>query len=110
MKARFFDKGLQQQGSIAITLAPMAGKYPGRLRQYHGSQVLRLHPGQDRKAGIVDDQMEMAFALFVTPADVTISRCALPSGGAKAEQGNRMVCGVNKISQLGTGKRLVAEV
>ena len=69
-----------------------------------------MHPGQDKKAGVVDDQVEIAFALLVTPADVTISWGCLPSGGTEAEQGDRLFCGVDEIALLGTGKRFIAEV
>ena len=54
--------------------------------------------------------MKIALALFVAPADVAIPWCALPGGGAKAEQGDGLLGAVDEIAQLRPGKGLVSEV
>jgi hypothetical protein len=51
-----------------VELWTMPGKLGG-LCQYHRSQIPGLYPRQNQKAGIVDDQREISFALNVAPAD-----------------------------------------
>ena len=63
-----------------------------------------------RKRALLTIRWRLSLALFMRPADVTIPRCALPSGGAKAEQGDGLLGGVDEVAQLRAGKRFVSEV
>jgi hypothetical protein len=73
--------------------------------------MLGPYPGQDEESGVIDDQVEMLPALFVGPADVAITRCAHPGGGAEAEQGDGLLLrAVDDITQLRPGKGLVAKI
>ena len=51
----FLDKGLQQYRSYAVSFIPVGRERFGDLSEYHGGEVLSVHPRQNEEAGVVDD-------------------------------------------------------
>jgi len=85
LKAVIFDKGFQEDRSIAIHGLPVVGHYPGDLPQDHGREIARLNPRQDQKAGIVENQVQPTLALSVIPADEAVALKPSASIGCCAE-------------------------
>jgi hypothetical protein len=54
--------------------------------------------------------VKVLLALLMAPADKLIARRALPSGGAKAQEGDQAVIGTDPIAQLRTGEGLEAKI
>ena len=104
------DKGLQQQRTVTVASLPIVGKPADSCAQDLGSEIFRLDPGQNEKAGVVDETMQVLLALPVAPADEAITRRALPGGGAKAQEGEQVIPGTDPIAQLRAREGLVAEV
>ena len=47
---------------------------------------MRPYPGQNEKPGVVDDEMQIIFALFGGPTNELISWSSLPSSGTKTKK------------------------
>ncbi len=106
-----FTEGLKHGGKNRVALQPIVRQAFFAACQNMGSQVGDANPWQDQKAGVVDEQMQVALAALCRPADELIARCGLPGGGSKTEQRQRFVVGgTHQITHLRTGQRLVAEV
>lgn len=90
-------------------MLPVIGESLGGQGEYLGGKVLRCDPRQDEEAGIVDDEMEVALALRVSPADEVVAGRTLPGAGAEAEQGEDFLVDADQVAQLCAGQGLVAE-
>lgn len=104
------DKGLQQHRTVAVSLLPIGGSLTGDAAEDLGGQSFRLHPGQDEKARVVDDQMHVAAPLLFGPADELIPRSGFPGGRAKAQQGHELAIDRDEVAQLRARQGVVAEV
>ena len=102
--------GLQEDRGVAVSIVPLSRKAFAHLRQDHRGQVEGCDPGEDKKTGIVHDEVKGSLALFKGPADVPVPGRHLPSGGAEAQCGHEAIAGVDEIAHLGSWKRFVPEV
>ena len=69
-----------------------------------------MDPRENQKTDIVDDQWEISLTLIVAPADIALPWSRLPSGGAKAEQGDPLCLREDDISYFRAGKWFMAEL
>ena len=59
-KALGIDEGFQQNGSVGVAVLPVLGELAGGHGEHFRGQVLRLDPGKDEKARVVDDQLKVS--------------------------------------------------
>ena len=109
-KALLLDEGFEQERVVTVLELPVGGDLPGGASQDGRGQILAFDPRQDQESRIVHDPVQVLLALRRRPADVMVARLGLPGGGPEAEQGDEPFAGANKVAQLGTGQRLIAEV
>lgn len=109
-KAWLFDEGFEQDRAVAVLKLPVVGDAVCRSSQNGRGQIPALDPRQDQEAGIVDHQVEPLLALRGRPADEAVARLGFPGGGAEAEQREEVAAGLDEVTQLGAGQRLIAEV
>src|SRR5208337_3040651 len=103
-------ESLQQHRAITVALLPVVGQLAGDVAEDFRSHALRLHPGQDQKARVVDDQMHSQAPLLGAPADELITGLSFPGGGAKAQQRDKAAIDGNEVAQLRPRERCVAQV
>ena len=84
-KALTFHERLQQNGGVLVSGVPIAGQAFGGQGEYLGRKVSRIDPGQDEKAGVVDDEVKVLDALLVVPADEVVACGDFPCSAAPAE-------------------------
>ena len=104
-KTAALHETLQQHRPVVIPLLPVIGEPSGDGRQNPGGKIPGLYPGQDQKAVVVDDTVELVFALIGTPADKGVPAGNPPGGGAKSQERNHFPPRMNKIAQLRTAVR-----
>ena len=75
------DKGLDQDGSVAVAGGPVVAETTGGERQELRGEVLRLDPGQDEKSGVVGDELEVGLALLA----VSSASCRLRAPGLRSD-------------------------
>ena len=85
-EARLFDKGLEQDGRVAVATVPVLREPSGEARQQMGGQVGGMNPGQDQEARVVDHLMQVVAALLQGPANEQVAGRDLPRRGAKADR------------------------
>ncbi len=106
-----FYEGLEKHGGVVVAGVPVVGQLFGGKGEYLGGEVSRAHPGQDEKAGVVDDEVEVLGALPGGPADEVVAWGDFPCGGAEAEGGQQLAVGAeDEVADLGAGKGLVSQV
>ena len=59
---------------------------------------------------MVDNEVQIVLALLMSPSDIAVSRGTLPGTGAKSEQGQGLLSGADKITQLRPGQGFVSQV
>ena len=110
-KALTFHERLQQNGGVLIAGEPIASQPFGGKGEYLGSKVSRIHPGQDEKAGVVDDEVKVLGALLGIPADEVVAWGDFPCRGAETEGGQKLAIGAeDEVAELRAGKGLVSQV
>ena len=90
------DKRFEENGGEGEALPPVVLDAAGGQGEEMGGEVFGSDPGEDEKAGIVDDE--------------GISGSDLPSGGPEAKAGDGGFSGEGEVADLISGKGLVAEV
>jgi hypothetical protein len=109
-KAGFLDEGLQQYRSIRIPGVPVVGQAFTDQGQDARGQIPTLDPRQDKEARVVDDQVQIATALFAGPADALITRFDFPGTGAKTESRDDFTGRAHEVAQLRSRQELMAKV
>jgi hypothetical protein len=56
-----------------------------------------LDPWQDEESSIIYDQWQVALAKSVGPTDILVSRCGLPCGSTKTQEGNDLLVEHDKV-------------
>ena len=111
VEAVFLNEGFEENGAVLVALFPIVRETFGDRGKDAGGEVLGMDPGEDEKAGVVDNQMEVLCALLRVPADEAVAGCDLPGGGSEAEKSHKLpVFTVHKIARLRPRKRFVPEV
>ena len=104
------DKGLEQDGRVAVATLPVLREPSGEACQEMGSEVGGMDPGQDQEARVVDHLMQVVPALLQGPANEAVAGRDLPRRGAKADRGQQVVATDNEIADLCPRQRLVPQV
>jgi hypothetical protein len=109
-EARLFNEGLQKYRTISIACVPVVGQASTHQGEHARSQVTTLDPRQDEEARVVDDQVQVAAALLVSPADGIIARFDFPGARTEAECGDDFTAGANQVPQLCSRQELMAKI
>lgn len=110
------DEGFEQHGFETVAVFPVVGDPSGGVGQNGGGEVSHLHPRENEKAGVVDDEMEIAFSLGGGPADEAVARGDHPCGGAESQRsqqrrfGPPVAVGPDEIAKLRAGQGFVPQV
>src|SRR5438270_6110545 len=94
LKTVALHKALQQINGMTIFSLPITSDAMSNPAQNIAGQVRHAHPGNDQKARVVGDKMEVSRPPRALPTEVVVSGGTLPSGGAKEHTGQRMVLGI----------------
>lgn len=69
-----------------------------------------MDPGEDQKPSVVDDKMQLVFALFDRPTDEAVTRSRFPGYRAESRKSENAVGSPRDMAQLRTGERMLAQV
>jgi len=72
------NESLDQDRLVAIAFVPIPGQPSGDGAENPGGEVLGADPGENQEAGVVHDEVELAFPLLYRPADPAITRTGFP--------------------------------
>src|SRR3990170_202298 len=109
-EARLLDEGFEQHWAVGVACVPIISQASADQSEDARSEISTSNPRQDQKAGIVDDEVQVAPTLLGGPADGVIARLGFPSARAEAEQGDDFSGGTHEVAQLRPRQRLMAEV
>src|SRR5216684_496632 len=87
-KARLLDKGFEQDRPIGVAGLPVGGQSSADQGEDARGQVFAADPRQDKEAGIVDDEVQVALSLVGRPTDGLIAGFDLPGARAEAQGGD----------------------
>ena len=73
LEALRIDEGLQEIDRVPIHRAPVGRESACHAAQDVRGQVWHLDPGQDQKAGVVREQVDVGQAHLFAPADVAVA-------------------------------------
>lgn len=82
-----FHKGLDQMDRMAVFFLPIRRKTSKNGGQDMAGQMRDLHPGENQKAGVVRDEVQVLPSHVVLPTNEAISGLGLPGGGPEKEAG-----------------------
>src|SRR5437867_1767067 len=71
-KAFRIHEGRQQDRAITVELFPVARKLTRAERKNRARQAPDANPGKNQKAGIIDNELEVAAALLVVPSNPSV--------------------------------------
>src|SRR5713101_7311846 len=74
-----------QQRTMAISSLPVVRHLPGAEGQDLARQPFDSYPRQNQEASVVDDPLQVALPLLVTPADPKVPGLHLPGGRGPQE-------------------------
>src|SRR5690349_18424566 len=77
-KALRVDQGFQQQGTIPISDLPVVRELPGAQGQDLAGESFDADRGQNQETAIIDDPLQVALALLITPSNPSVARLHLP--------------------------------
>lgn len=77
LEAERIDEGFEQKDIGTKMRTPIPAKPPDVLGEHMGGQMRDAYPGGDEKPAVVDDLVQLRFALGRRPADVLIAGAGL---------------------------------
>jgi hypothetical protein len=75
---------------VAVVSAPVSGEPAGGTLEEFRRETFQLMPWKDEEAAVVDDDLEVAGALFRSPADPAVTRRHRPCGTAPLQEGEEV--------------------
>lgn len=85
-EAWLFDEGFQQDRAVCVAGVPVVRQASADQGKGARGKVATGYPGKDKESSVVDDEVEVARALFMRPTNELIARFGFPRTRAEAQQ------------------------
>ncbi len=94
------DEGFQQNGLQAVATQPVFGHLPSGNGENLRCQPFAFDPGKNKKARIVDHQLQVFLPLLFTPADEFLPVLELPGACAETDAGHEFLASKDVVTNL----------
>ena len=94
------DKGLQPKKRMLVQTLPVFGDGSGDTPEQMGREMRNLYPGQDKKSGVVCQQVAVTLPALGRPAQVRITTVDSIGRRGKSETGHHATGGIGQIFQV----------
>ena len=109
-KARGIDERLQPMNRMCVEPLPLLRNKLGHATQNVRGQVLDLNPGQNQKARVVGQQVHVALARFLAPAEVTVAHLQVARRALPSQARDHLASGFHQILQVLAHRLLIAQI
>jgi len=95
---------------ITISVFPVFEQTFSDGSQYFRSEIANGNPGENKKSGVVNDQVKIADTLFGSPPDKVVPWRGFPGSGPETQSCRKMRSGEDQISDLCAGQWIVSQI
>src|SRR5450756_747051 len=104
-----FDAGFHQPEVTAVTVPPVLSDAPRQLTQDMRGQMLHSYGGQNQKAAVADDALQLRRSFGIGPAEPFVAGAQSPGGGGDRKSAQAAVAFADdEVTDLRAAQRTIA--